>query len=149
MNIVSKDFCSFTGVFIAIYMGPCRRFYILLVQKFRTSEMLDKWSPTYKLSDVKLSHCPDGWYIFFTCMRTHLSAIPIKSVFWYPQIFSLVYYNWILSIRFHVSLADLGVSVRLSTFCIIFPTFLRTVISPDFTWIFIDWVFAGCIFSLA
>ena len=30
-----------------------------------------------------------------------------------------------------------------ATFCIIFPTFLRTGISSDFTWIFIDWLSAG------
>ena len=42
----SKDFCTFTGVYTAIYMGPCRRSYILLVRKFQTSAMLDKWSPT-------------------------------------------------------------------------------------------------------
>ena len=26
--------------------------------------MLDKWGPTSKLSDIKLSHYPDGRYIF-------------------------------------------------------------------------------------
>ena len=31
----------------------------------------------------------------------------------------------------------------LSTFCIIIPTFFRTSISPEFTWIFVDWVSAG------
>ena len=82
MKVVFKDFCTFTGVYIAIYMGPCRRSYILLVQKFQTSEILDKWSPTYKLIDIKLSHHPDGRYIIFTCTRTHLSAIPIKLVFY-------------------------------------------------------------------
>ena len=89
----SKDFCTFTGVYTAIYMGPCRRSYILLVRKFRTSEMLDKWGPTSKLSDIKLSHYPDGRYIFFTCTGIRLSAIPITAVFWYLQIFSLVYYD--------------------------------------------------------
>ena len=66
MKIVFKDFCTFTGVYTAIYMGPCRRSYILLVRKFRTSEMLDKWSPTSKLSDIKSFHYPDCRYIFFT-----------------------------------------------------------------------------------
>ena len=51
----SKNFCTFTGVYITIYMGPCRRSYILLVRKFQTSEMLDKWSSTSKLSGIKLS----------------------------------------------------------------------------------------------
>ena len=100
MKIVSKVFCTFTGIYTAIYMGPCRRSYILLVRKFRTSEMLDKWSPTSKLWDIKLFHYPDCRYIFFTCTRTHLSTIPIKPIFWYLQIFSLVYYDWILSIGF-------------------------------------------------
>ena len=91
MKIVSKDFCTFTGVYIAIYMGPCRRSCIILVWKFRTSEMLEKWSPTSKLSHIKLSNYPDSRYIFSTCTRTHLSAIPIKLVFWYLQIFYRVY----------------------------------------------------------
>ena len=110
-------------------MGPCRRSYILLVQKFRTSKMLDEWSPTSKLSDIKLPHIPDGWYIFFTCTRTHLSAIPAELVFWYLQIFSCVYYDWILSIGKHVNFTDLGVSLWLSAFCMIFPAFLQTGIS--------------------
>ena len=33
MKIVSEDFCIFTGVSTAIYIGPCRRSYILLVRK--------------------------------------------------------------------------------------------------------------------
>ena len=37
-------------------------------------------------------------------------------------------------------LDNFGVSLRLSTFRIIFPTFWQTAISPDFIWIFIDWV---------
>ena len=143
MKIISKYFYTFTGVYIAIYMGPCHKSYILLVRKFRISEMLDKWSLASKLSDIKLSHIPDGRYIFFTCTRTHLSAIPIKPVFWYFKIFSRVCYDWVLSIGYHVNFADLGVTLGLSTFCIIFPTFFRTSISPDFTWIFIDWVSAG------
>ena len=65
MKIASKDLCTFTGVYRAIYMGPCHRSYILLIRKFQTSEMLDKWSPLSKLSDIKFSHYPDGRYIFF------------------------------------------------------------------------------------
>ena len=107
MKIVSKDFCTFLGVYIAIYMGLCCKSYILLVPKFRTSKLL------------------------------------IKGAFWYFQIFSRVCYDWVLSIGYHVNFADLGVTLGLSTFCIIFPTFFRTSISPDFTWIFIDWVSAG------
>ena len=87
MKIISKDFCTFTGVCLAIYMGPCRRPYILPVQKFRTSEMLDKWSPISKLSDIKLPHYPDGQYILFTCTRTRLSTILIKPVFWFFKSF--------------------------------------------------------------
>ena len=89
MKIVSKDFHKFTGVYTAIYMDPCRRSYILLVRKFRTSKMLDKWSPTSKLSNIKCSHYLDGRYIFFSCTRTPLSAISVKPVFLYLQIFSL------------------------------------------------------------
>ena len=151
MKIISKDFCIFTGVYIAIYMGPCRNSYILLVRKFRTSKMLVKCSPTSKLLDVKLSHISDDRYIFSICTRTHLSAMTF--FFWYFQIFSRVCYDWVLSIGYHVNFANLGVNLGLPTFCIIFPTFFRTSISPDFTWIFINWVSAGffpwCIFSLA
>ena len=91
MKIVSKDFCTFTGVYIAIYMGPYHRSCIVLVWKFQTSEMLDKWSPTFKLSHIKLSHYPDSRYIFSTCTRTHLFTIRIKLVFWNLQIFSCLY----------------------------------------------------------
>ena len=89
MKIVSKDFHKFTGVYTAIYMDPCRRSYILLVRKFRTSKLLDKWSPTSKLSNIKCSHYLDGRYIFFSCTRTPLSAISVKPAFLYLQIFSL------------------------------------------------------------
>ena len=141
-----RDFCTFTGVCTAIYMGSCHRSYILLVQKFQTFEMLDKWSPTSKMSDIEFPHYPDGWYIFFTCTRTGLSAKPIKPVFSYLQIFSLVYYDkfWALaniltSCRFRCKSAT-------AIFCIIFPTFFPTGISPFFTWIFIDWVPTGHFF---
>ena len=73
-------------------------------------------------------------YIFSTCTRTHLSTIPIKLVFWYLQIFSCL----ILSIGWYVNYADLGVRLWLSTFRIICPRFLKTGISPEFTWIFIN-----------
>ena len=82
MKIAYKDFCIFTGVYIAIYMGSCRRSYIVFAWKFRTSEILDKWSPTSKLVDIKLSHYPFGRYTIFTCTRTYLSAILIKLVFY-------------------------------------------------------------------
>ena len=65
MKIASKDFCTLTAVYIAIYMGPCRRPYIPLVREFQTSKMLGKCSPTSKLSGIKLSHYLDGRYIFF------------------------------------------------------------------------------------
>ena len=91
MKIVFKDFCLFTSVNIPIYMGSYRRSYIILVWKFQTSQMLEKWSRTSKLSHIKLYHYPDSQYIFSTCTRTHLSAIPIKLAFWYLQIFSCVY----------------------------------------------------------
>ena len=123
-------------------MGRCRRSYILLVRKFRTSEMLDKWSPTSKLSDIKLFHYPDGRYFFhlydiklfhypdgryfFTCTRARLSAI-------------LFFTYFLISSNFFPCLLWLNFEYWL---CIVF-TFLRTGISPDFTWICIDWVSAG------
>ena len=107
-------------------MGRCRRSYILLVRKFRTSEMLDKWSPTSKLCNIKFFHYPDCRYIFFTCTRTHLSTIPIK-----PFLISSNLFPCLLWLNFEYWL------------CIVFTTFLRTGILHDFTWIFIDWVSAG------
>ena len=71
-----------------------RRPYILLVRKFRTSEMLDKWSLTSKLFDIKLSHIPDVRYIFFTCTRTHLSAIPVFDIFKIFPVFSRPWMNF-------------------------------------------------------
>ena len=139
MKIIPKEFCTFTGLYIAVYIGPYHKSYILLVRKFPTSEMPDKLSPTSKLSDFKLSQIPDGGYIFFTCTRTHLSTIAIKPFFLYFQIFSRVCYDWVLRTKYHVvNFADLGETLGMSTFCIIFPTFFRTSISPDFTWIFLD-----------
>ena len=143
MKIFSKDFCTFRGVCIAIYMGPSRKSCILLFRIYQASETLDKWSPTSKLYNIKLPHIPDGRYIFFSCTRTYLSVIPIKPVFRYLQIFSCICYDWVLSIGYYVNFGLLGVTLGLSTFFIIFPTFFWTSISPDFTWILIDWVSAG------
>ena len=56
-------------------MAPCRRSYILLVQNLQTSEMLDKWCLTSKLSDIKFSHIADGRFFYI----------------WYLQIFSRVF----------------------------------------------------------
>ena len=94
MKVVSKDFCTLTANYMAIYMGPCCRSYILLIRKFRTSEMLDKWSPTSKLSDIKLSHYPDCRYIFFTCTRTHLSALSLTCVLISSNLFPCLWLNF-------------------------------------------------------
>ena len=94
MKIFSKDFGTFTGVYVAIDMGPCHRSYILLVQKFRTSEMLDKWSPTSKVSVIKLSHYPHGQYNFWLvreptcplyllpCVLIHCVKSSYSELFW-------------------------------------------------------------------
>ena len=63
------------------------------VLKFWTSEMLDEWSPTSKLSDIRLSHIPDDRYIYFLCTRTHLSTIPVFDIFKSFPVFSC---DWIL-----------------------------------------------------
>ena len=88
IKIVSKRFSTFTGYYIVIYMGPCRGSYILLGQKFRTSKMLEKWSPKSKLSEIKMPYYLKDRYIFCSGTRARLSAIPIKPVFSYLQIFS-------------------------------------------------------------
>ena len=150
MKIISKDFCTFRGVYIDIYMGPCCKSYILLVRIYRASEMLDKWSPTSKLYDIKLSHIPDGRYVFFCCTRTYLSAIPIKMVFRYLQIFSCICYDWVLSIGYCVNFAHLGVTLGLSTF----HNFSNVLVDKYFSWLYLnfDWlsfcgVFSRWIFS--
>ena len=143
MKIISKDFCTFSGVDIAIYMGLCRKPYILLVRKFQTSEMLVKWSPTSKLSDIKLSHILDGRHIFLLVREPTCPPYLLNLFFLYFQIFFRVCYDRVLSIGYHVNFADLGITLGLFTFCTVSPTFFQTSISPDFTWIFIDWVSAG------
>ena len=59
---------------------------------------------------------------------------PVRHTYW--TCFLISSNLLLLSIGLHVSFADLGVSVWLSTFQKIFPRFLRTGISPDFAWIF-------------
>ena len=122
---VAKDFCTFAG----IYVGPCRMSYILLpkISNFRNVGQVKSHIQAVRYQTVPSSKRS---IYFFPCTRIHLSTIPIKAVFLYFQIFSHVYYDWILSIEQHVNFPDLVASLRLSTFCIIFPTFLRTGISP-------------------
>ena len=158
-------------------MGRCRRSYILLVRKFRTSEMLDKWSPTSKLSDIKLFHYPDWRYIFhlsdiklfhypdcryfFTCTISNCSTIQTVDIFFTCTISNcstiqtvdifftctrarlsaiLFFTYFLISSNFFPCLLWLNFEYWL---CIVFTTFWRTGILPDFTWIFIDWVSAG------
>ena len=126
-------------------------------------------SKNLELPKCWTSEVPDGWHISFTSMRTHLSAIPIKSVTswkvskygvisgsYFPvfrlnnsvfgrSVFFLISSNLfpcLLWVNFDYwitcKLCWFSVSLQLSTFSIIFPAFLWSGISPDFTWIFID-----------
>ena len=126
-------------------------------------------SKNLELPKCWTSEVPDGWHISFNSMRTHLSAIPIKSVTsWkvskygvisgsYFPVFRLNNSVFERSVFFLISsnlfpcllwvnfdywitckLCWFSVSLQLSTFSIIFPAFLWSGISPDFTWIFID-----------
>ena len=49
--------------------------------------MLDKWSPTSKLSDIKFSHYPDGRYFFHLYENPpvphNMMVISIKPGFFY------------------------------------------------------------------
>ena len=74
---VAKDFCTFAG----IYVGPCYMSYILF-RKFRTSEMLDKWNPTSKLSGIKLCQVPDGQYIFSLARESTCPPYLLKLCFY-------------------------------------------------------------------
>ena len=131
-------------------MGSCRRSYIfLLVQKFRTSEIWDKWSPASKLVDIKLSHYPDGRYIIFTCTRTHLSAIANKSVFFissnlFPCLLWLSFEYWITYqlCRFRCKSATVYILHN-------FSNVLAGCISSDFTWLSFCGVFYRCVFFMA
>ena len=147
MKIVSKDVSIFTGYYIAIYIGPCRRSYILLLQKFGTSEMLDKWSPKSKLSEIKWSCYLNGRYIFCSCTRARLSAVPINPIFPYLQIFLL----W-LNFDYMITCQLCRLRCKSATVYVLhnFSNVLAAGISPDFTWIFTDWVSAvvfPCVFS--
>ena len=66
------------------------------------------WTSKSHMQAVQHQIAPhtDGWYIFFTYTRTYLSSI--------------------LSNGYHVNFGDLGVILEMSTFCIIFPTYLQT-----------------------
>ena len=85
LETVERRFLYIYSIYIVIYMRPCRRSYILLIRIFRTSEMLDEWSPTSKLSDIKLSHIPDSQYIFlFVCEPTCLPYLFLISSNLFP-----------------------------------------------------------------
>ena len=118
-------------------MNPCRRSCIILVWKFWICKILEKWSPTSKLCHIKLSNYPDSRYIFSTCREPVCPPYLLNLFF---DIFKSFIVFIILSIWWYANFADLSVRLRLSTFQIIFPRFLRTGISSDFNSIFIDWV---------
>ena len=68
-------------IFLYIYRGLYSHLYgsksyILHVQKIQTSEMLDDWYPTSKLSDIKLSYIPD-----FICLYENPHVC--HTCFWY------------------------------------------------------------------
>ena len=93
--------------------------------------------PKYWKSEIPHPSCPASNCSTFQMVDIffHLYENPpvrhtCWTCFWYLQIFSCVYYDWILSIGKHVNFTNLGVSLWLSTFCIIFPTFFQTGISP-------------------
>ena len=105
--------------------------------------MLDKWSPTSKLSEIKLFHYPDCRYIFFSLAREaacppYLLNLFLISSNLFPCLLWLNFECWLTC-----QLCRFSRKSATATFCIIFPTFLRTGISSDFTWIFIDWLSAG------
>ena len=152
MKIASKDFCTLTAVCIAIYIGPCRRSYILLVREFQTSKMLGKWSPTSKLSGIKLSHYLDGRYIFFHLYENP----PVWFIYQICVLISSDLFPCLLWLNF-----EYWITCKLGWFrckCVTdnvlhnFSNVLADWFLPESTWIFIDWVFCGvfplCIFSL-
>ena len=129
MKIVSKDFFTFTGFYRAINVGPCRRSCITIVWKFGTSEMLEDEVPH---PSSPISNCPtiQTVDIFFPLVREPTCPSYLLNLFVDNFKSFTMFIN--LTIGWHVNFADLGVRLRLSTFRIIFPRFLRTVISPDF-----------------
>ena len=139
MKIVSKDFCTFTGVYIAIYMGPCRSSCTILSENF---ELLKCWINEVPHPSSPISNCPtiQTVGIFFPLVQEPTCLPYLSNLFF--DIFKSLPVFIILSVGWHVNFADLSVRLRLSTFWIIFPRFMRTGISPDFNWIFIDWASA-------
>ena len=147
------DFCTFTGVYTAIYMGSCRRTYILLAQKFQTSEMLHKWSPTSTLSDMKFPHNPSSRYIFSLVREP---ACPPNLLNLFLDIFK--YFPLFIMIKFW-ALANILTSCRhrcKSATAYVLHNFSNVLSDWYFSWLYLNfywWVPAGvfsrCIFSLA
>ena len=130
MKIVSKDFCTLAGV----YMGPCRRSCIVLVWKFRTSKMLDKWSPSSKLPHIKLSHYQDSQY-FFSLARDATCPPYLLNLFF--DIFKSFTFEYLVTCQlcwFGCKCVTIYVS----------ENFSKVLEDRYFSWLclnFIDWIF--------
>ena len=120
-------------------MCPCHGSYILLVRKFRTSEMLDEWSTTSKLSNIKLSHIPDGRYIYiFYFYETRLSALPVFDVFKSFPVFS-----W-LNFRYWITCQLCQFRCKSKTIYVLLH-FFNALADWCFSWLYLnyhDWVSA-------
>ena len=146
---LNEDFYTFTGVYTAIYMGSRCRSYILHVQKCQTSEMLDEWSPTSKLSDIKLSHIPDGWNIYLL----HENLPVCHTCFWYLQIFPRVF-PW-LNFEYWITCHLCWFRCKLATFYVLLH-FSNVFADWYFCWLYLSfhWLsfcefFSGVFFSWA
>ena len=96
------------------------------------------WTSEVPHSSSPISNCPtiQTVDIFFPLVREPICPpYPLNLFF---DIFKSFPVFIILSIGWHVNYADLVVRLWLSTFRIICPRFLRTGVSPEFTWIFIN-----------
>ena len=103
-------------------------------------ELPKYWKNEVPHPSSPISNCPtiQTVDIFFQLVREPVCPPYLLNLFF--DIFKSFIVFIILSIWWHANFADLGVRLRLSTFQIIFPRFLRTGISSDFNSIFIDWV---------
>ena len=84
-------------VYIKKYVNKKTHSSMFNVQ-FQTSKMLGKWSPTFNLLDIKLSHIPDDRYIFSTCTRTFLSVITFFLIFFKSFHLFVMIGFWVLDI---------------------------------------------------
>ena len=152
MKIVSKDFCTFSGVYIAIYMGPCRRFYILLVQNF---ELPKCWTSEVPYSSHPISNYPtiQTVDIFYSLVRESICPPYLWSLFFnssnlFPCLLWLNFEYWITYQLCRLRCKSATAYV-LHNFSNVLADWCFFSIHLSFHWLSFCGVFSRCTFSLA